>query len=228
MIIKRLAAPKLWKFKRKTKMRFAIAPRPGPHPKNACLPLGHIMRDLLGIAETNREVRSILNRKLVKVDGIIRKDSSFPLGLMDVLTIGDTHWRIVPGKSGLDMKPITAAESLLKPLKVVNKRHVNGKTQINLHDGRNMLVDKDVYRTSDVILYDLAGKSVKSVVQFKRGALILIAEGKNRGKVGRVEDIISVRGLQPSRVIVKSDKETLETLKDFVFAIGQDKPMVEL
>jgi small subunit ribosomal protein S4e len=228
MIIKRIAAPRLWKFKRKTKMRYAIAPKPGPHPKDACLPLGHIIRDVLGIAETRSEVRSILNRNLVKVDGVIRKDAGFPLGLMDVLTIDDKHWRIVPGKSGFDVKPIAAAESSLKPLKVVNKRHVNGKTQINLHDGRNMLVDRDVYRTSDVILYDLVGKSVKAVVQFKRGALVLIVKGKNRGKVGRVEDIISVRGLQPSRVIVKSDKETLETLKDFVFAIGQDKPMVEL
>jgi len=223
-----MSAPKLWKFARKTKMRYAIAPKPGPHKKERCLPLGHVIRDLLGFAETAREVRSILNRGIVKVDGIVRKDIGFPLGLMDVLTIGDTSWRILPGKRYLELKLTTGAESVLKLLKVVNKTHVNGKTQLNFHDGRNMLVDRDIYKTSDVVVYDSTAKAVKGAVQFKRGTLVLITEGKERGKVGRVENIIVLRSCQPNRVVIKSEKETVETLKDFAFAIGQDKPLISL
>lgn len=226
MIIKRKAAPRLWKFARNTKKRFAIAPLPGPHPMEKCLTLGYILRDMLGFAETAKEARIILNRGIVKVDGKVRKDIGFPIGLMDVLAIGDKTWRVLPGGAGLELKP--AADEQVKLLKVVNKCHVNGKTQINFHDGRNMLVDKDIYKTSDVVVYDLASKAVKGVVQFKRGTLVMIAEGKNRGKMGRVEDIIVLRSPQPNRIIIKSEKETIETLKNFAFAIGQDKPVIAL
>lgn len=170
----------------------------------------------------------MLNRGIVKVDGIMRKDIGFPLGLMDVLTIGDDSWRVLPGKNELELKPVSGTESALKLLKVVNKTHVSGKTQINFHDGRNMLVDRDVYKTSDVVMYDSVSKAVKGAVQFKRGTLVLITEGKERGKVGRVENIIVLRGCQPNRVVIKSEKETVETLKDFAFAIGQDKPLISL
>ena len=228
MIIRRMSSPKLWKFARKTKARYAIAPKPGPHAKDACLPLGYILRDMLGIVETAREARSLLNCKLVKVDGRVRKDIGFPVGLMDVLTIGDKHWRVLPGGRGLDLKPIDAAESKLKLLKVIGKTHVKGKTQVNFHDGRNMLVNRDVYKTSDVALYDVVENAVKGHVQFKRGTLVLIADGVNRGKVGRVEDIVVLRSPQPNRIVVKCDKESIETLKKFAFAIGQDKPLIAL
>lgn len=223
-----MSAPKSWKFARKTKARYAIAPRPGPHPLERCLPLGHVLRDVLGIVETAREARILLNGKLVKVDGRVRKDIGFPLGLMDILTVGDSNWRIMPCKRGLELKPVAPAESTLKLLKVVNKHHVNGKTQLNFHDGRNMLVDRDIYKTSDVVVYNIAEKALKGAVQFKRGALVLITRGENSGKIGRVEDIIVLRSPQPNRVIIKYDKETIETLKEFAFAIGQDKPVIAL
>jgi len=228
MIVKRISAPKLWQFARKTKMRYAIAPKPGPHPKNKCLPLGYVLRDIFAIAETVREARGLLNSGIVKVDGIVRKDIGFPLGLMDVLTIGDQSWRILPGKHELELKSVKPDESSLKLLKVINKSHIGGKVQLNFHDGRNMLVDRDVYKTSDVVIYDSKSKTIKGSVQFKRGALVLITEGKERGKIGRVEDIIVLRGCQPNRVVVKSEKETIETLKNFAFAIGQDKPLISL
>ncbi|MEM7813385.1 MAG: 30S ribosomal protein S4e [Candidatus Aenigmatarchaeota archaeon] len=228
MIIKRMASPKLWKIVRKAKARYAIVPRPGPHAKSACLPLGHILRDVLGIAENAREARSLLNNRAVKIDGRVRKDMGFPVGLMDVLAVGDKYWRVLPCKRGLELKPISEAESRIKLLKVVGKTNVRGKTQLNFHDGRNMLVDKDVYRTSDVVVYDLVDSTIKGHVQFKRGTLVLIADGINRGKMGRVEDIIVLRRSQPNRVVIRHDKETTETLKAFAFAIGQDKPLITL
>jgi len=226
--IRRMAAPILWKISRKTGGRYATVPKPGPHAIEKCLTLAYVIRDALKIAENAREVRMLLNRGIVKVDGHVRKDVGFPVGLMDIVSIGDSVWRVLPGKRGFELKPVSAAESGTKLLKVVNKTHVRGRMQLNLHDGRNMLVDKDIYKTSDVLVYDLAQRVVKSVVQFKRGTLVLIAEGKNRGKIGRVEDIAIIRGPQPNRVIIKSEGETIETLKDFAFAIGQDKPVIAL
>jgi len=228
MIIRRIAAPKLWKLARKTKSRYIIAPKAGPHAKERCFTLGYILRDMLGVAGNAREALSILNSRIVKVDGCVRRDIGFPVGIMDVLTIGGDSWRLLPGKRELELKPISGAESNLKLLKIVNKTHVAGKTQLNFHDGRNMLVDKDVYKTADVVVYDIAERALKSSVQFKRGALVLVTKGDNCGKLGRVEDIVILRGSQPNRVVVKCDKEAIETLKAFVFAVGQDRPLITL
>ena len=224
--VRRISAPALWRISRKTGGRYSFSPRAGPHAKDKCMTLGHCLRDVLHVVANAREARWLANSRVVKVDGRVRNDISFPLGLMDVLTIKDSSWRVLPGKRGFELKSITNSESSTKLLKVVNKTHVKGKTQINFHDGRNMLVDKDIYKTSDVLVYDFSQKAVKNVIQFKRGTLVLIAEGKNRGKLGRVEDIRIIRGAQPNRVIVKAEKETIETLKDFAFAVGQDKPVI--
>ena len=62
------------------------APHPscGPHKMRECLPLLLIIRNRLKYALTNHEVKMICMQRLVKVDGKIRTDSTFPAGFMGV------------------------------------------------------------------------------------------------------------------------------------------------
>jgi small subunit ribosomal protein S4e len=228
MVIKRLAAETIWRLEKRTGKRYAIDPRPGPHPKNRCLPLGYILRDVLGAASTMKEVREILNSRRVKVDGIVRTDHAFPVGIMDVVGVESSHWRVLPYKYGLKLQEIKAEEAKSKLLKIMGKTCVKGKIQLNLHDGRNIIIDKDVYRVGDALLWDIAGKKIAGHVQFKRGALGMLVAGQNRGLVGRIEDIVLIRGPQPDRAILRFEKQTKETKKDYVFVVGQDKPMVSI
>ncbi len=60
------------------------APRPstGPHKLRECLPLIVFLRNRLKYALNKREVTSILAQRLVKVDGKVRTDATYPAGFM--------------------------------------------------------------------------------------------------------------------------------------------------
>lgn len=67
---------------------FFQAPRPscGPHKMRECLPLSIFLRNRLKYALTYDEAKKILNQRLVKVDGKIRSDKTYPAGFMGKLT----------------------------------------------------------------------------------------------------------------------------------------------
>ena len=60
------------------------APRPstGPHKLRECLPLCLFLRNRLHYALTMDEVKKILMQRLVKVDGKVRTDTTYPAGFM--------------------------------------------------------------------------------------------------------------------------------------------------
>ena len=66
------------------KMGGVWAPHPscGPHKLRECLPLILIIRNRLKYALTNHEVKMICMQRLVKVDGKVRTDSTYPAGFM--------------------------------------------------------------------------------------------------------------------------------------------------
>ena len=81
---------------------FAPKPSPGPHKQRECLPLCLILRNRLKYALTYKEVTTILQQRLVKVDGKVRRDKCYPTGIMDVVSIDktDEHFRIIYDQKG--------------------------------------------------------------------------------------------------------------------------------
>ena len=65
------------------------APRPstGPHKLRESLPLIIFLRNRLRYALTNKESNAILMQRLVKVDGKVRTDLTYPAGFMGNLLI---------------------------------------------------------------------------------------------------------------------------------------------
>lgn len=68
----------------KVKHTFFQAPRPsaGPHKLRECLPLIVFLRNRLKYALTYDEVKKILKQRLIKVDGKVRTDVTYPAGFM--------------------------------------------------------------------------------------------------------------------------------------------------
>jgi small subunit ribosomal protein S4e len=66
------------------KLGGVFAPRPstGPHKLRECLPLVVFLRNRLKYALTYDEVKKIVNQRLVKVDGKVRTDKTYPAGFM--------------------------------------------------------------------------------------------------------------------------------------------------
>lgn len=227
--IKRISAPKHWRIRRKEK-KYSFHPLPGPHAKEKCLTLGMALRDMLAITENAKESRSLLRSGQVKVDGRPRKEPGFPIGIMDVVTVGNESWRVLAGRRGLYLKTVTGNESAIKLLKITNKTVIRGgKVQLNFHDGRNLIVEKSAaYHTGDVAVFDLEKNSIKETIQLKKGATVLIVEGHNMGTTGKVESLVNVRSMLPNKIVFKAGGQSKETLMDYAFVVGGDKPAIDV
>ncbi|KAK1909148.1 hypothetical protein P3342_011226 [Pyrenophora teres f. teres] len=117
---KRLSAPNHWLL---DKLSGAYAPKasPGPHKLRDSLPLVIFLRNRLKYALNAREVNAILMQRLVKVDGKVRTDSTFPSGLMDVISIektGENFRLIYDTKGRFTVHRITDEEAQYKLGKV--------------------------------------------------------------------------------------------------------------
>jgi small subunit ribosomal protein S4e len=219
-ILKRIAAPKWWPIERKTK-KFIIVPR-GPYTKELSLPLLIFVRDVLKIAESNKEASGIIKKGEILVDGRKRKDPKFGIGLFNVIEIPSIKkaYRAIP-KNGLSFIEIPEKEAKLKICKIINKKSLKGnKNQINLNDGRNILTNEK-YSTNDSLLIEVPEQKIIDHIKFAENSTCLIFKGKNAGKIGKI------KAIEKDRILI-GDEKTIEVPKDFVMVVGREGPLIKL
>jgi len=219
-ILKRLVAPSWWPIQRKTS-KFVVSVR-GPHPKNLSIPLLVFVRDIIKIAETNKEARTVIKKGEVLVDGRKIKDIKYGIGLLDAIEIPvlKKAWRAIP-KNGLSFIEISEKEAKLKICKIINKRTIKGnKLQMNLHDGRNILTNEK-YSTYDSILVELPKQKIINHIKFEEGSLALVCEGKNAGKIAKIKKIEGGR-------IWLGDEKVFEVPKNLTIVVGKNEPLIKL
>ena len=224
--LKRSFAPKTWKIKRKG-IVYIAKPKPGTHKIEQSVPLSVILRDMLNYAQTKREARYILGKKGVLVDGAIRLNHSFPVGLFDVLTLSelDESFRVVLDKKGkIALIKIEKNESRIKPYQIIGKTKIKGKTQLNLSSGKNMTVDDDKFKVGDTVFIGTEKKAeITEVIPLQKNVQVYLTGGKHIGQTGKVQEI------KGEKIICKTEGgEEVETLKKYAFPIGKDKPIIKL
>ncbi|MHA1265196.1 MAG: 30S ribosomal protein S4e [Candidatus Helarchaeota archaeon] len=237
--LKRTLAPKFWHIPRKER-KFTIKPSPGPHAKFNCIPLLIIVRDILHFAENAREAKRILHEGNIKIDGIIRKDLKFPVGLMDVLEIPkmERYYRIIPApQRGLIPHPIEEDENQFKLCRIEDKTVVkHGHIQLHLHDGRNILIqladpttaEEDVYKTKDVLKIALPSQEIIEYIPFKENVYSIVIAGRNLGLTGKISKIEKRFGPHASTVTLERDGKTFQTALEYAFPIGEESPLISL
>ncbi len=226
--LKRLLAPEFWKVPKKL-YKWTVSPRPGPHPKFYSIPLQIIIRDILKLAETGKEAKSIIKKGEVLVDGKIRKDHVYPAGLFDVISIPklNQNYRIVPSVNGLKLVKISEKESKLKICKIKSKTMVRkNRLQLNLNDGKNILVDDVKYKTGDSLLVELPSLKIIQHISLEKGSLGMVSKGANAGKTGEIKEVISGKMKEQAKIACEIEGKTQEILKDRFFVIGKDKPLI--
>jgi len=236
---KRLNTPAFLQIKRKHGT-FFVKSSPGPHPSRFCLPLLHIVRDLLGIVDHYREAKKLIGLGYFKVDGKVVRDVGFPIGLMDVLSIEkmNKYYRILPDSHyGLILHEISEKESTFKLCRINNKTNIKGgHVQLNLHDGRNILIrvkdprnpKEDVYKRMDVLKISVPEQEILKVLNFKENNLAIIMSGKNIGQVGKINNILKRFGPKASTVSIQHNGSQTETLYEYTFIIGEDQTEIDL
>jgi small subunit ribosomal protein S4e len=207
--------------------KWVTTPNPGAHTRKESIPLILVVRDILGYADTSREAKKIIHDGLVSVDKKVRRDHKYGVGLMDVIEIPaiSKHYRMIPGKKGLEMKEIDEKDSGIKPCRIIGKTKIKGgKIQLIFHDGGALLVDKDEYKTNDTIVIKLPERKMSEAIRFEKGNLALIYKGRHRGMSGKIKDVILATATRKSVTTL----DDMQTLTEYSFIIGSDKPVIKI
>lgn len=230
--MKRLNAPSHWMLDKLGGI-FAPKPSPGPHKQRECLPLILVLRNRLKYALTGKEVNSILMQRLVKVDGKVRTDTTYPSGFMDVIDIDktDEHFRLVYDTKGrFVVHRITRDEAAYKLCKV--KRMQFGKggiPYIATHDGRTIRYPDPDIKAEDTVRLDLETGKVQDHIKFDIGNLAMVTGGHNCGRVGTIVHKEKHKGGHDIVHVQDAAGHRFATRQSNVFVIGKgNKAMVTL
>lgn len=222
--LKRGTAPRSWNVGRKSHF-WATRPAPGPHSLEGSVPLVMVLRDYLHACDNAREARRVLADGKVMVDQRVVRDPKRSVGLMDVVSLpaAKANFRcLLDSRGRLHFSEIKATEAKWKLLRVEGKTMVRGgKTQLNLHDGSNLLSEEAV-ATGDVLQVALPGRKVKKVLKFGKGAPALVTGGAHVGTIAQLEEAVVTRSPRPNIVHFAE----FETLKQYAFVVGVKKALV--
>jgi len=229
--LKRLNAPRALHLHRKEYI-WTVKGEPGPHPLTASIPLTLVVRDYLQLCDTGREAKRLIASGEIHVDGSPRKRRKFTCGFMDVISIPTLKkdFRVVFDQRGkLRLIPISSAEAAWKLCQIKNKTILKGGTiQLNLHDGRNLLVKEDTYHTYDVLKLSLKDTKIMDTYAFAKGHISMIVGGSHIGQTASIEDMEVIPSSKPDLAKMKDGDREFSTLQSYVFPIGKNKPAITL
>merc|ERR1712222_259230 len=217
--MKRVRAPKAWMLDKMGGI-YATRPMQGPHKLRECIPLHTILRYKLKYALTGRESMVILKdpSNEVKVDGKVRREIKYPVGLMDVVTIPktDDKYRVMYDVKGrFTFVPIREKESQYKLCKVVKKFNGPNKVPYMItHDARTIRFADPKIKIGDTINLNLATGEIKEHYRMKQGNVCMLTGGNNKGRVGIVTDIMFTTRLGNVFIIGNGDKAEITLPKD--------------
>ncbi|MBU5688400.1 MAG: 30S ribosomal protein S4e [Candidatus Aenigmarchaeota archaeon] len=227
--MKTFNAPKFYRVSPKSRP-WIVKPLPGPHPKRESIPLAVVLRDILKICDDLKDAKKIIKSGEIFVDGRVRKNYKFGVGLMDVIsfkTLGK-NYRVVMSTSGLKLIEIPKNEANLKLCRINRKIMIRGKKiQLGTHDGRSILANKD-FNTGDSVLIELPSQKIIEHLKMEKGNLGLITGGENTGKFVKIKSVKRTRSREPNKVVCDLENREIDAVKDDVFVVGKDKPRIKL
>jgi len=212
---------------------FAPKPSPGPHKLRESLPTIIFLRNRLKYALTYTEAKKICAQRLIKIDGKVRTDMTYPAGFMDVITIEKTNefFRLIYDVKGrFAVHRISKEEAKYKLCKV-KKVLVGpkGVPMITTHDGRTIRYPDPHVKVNDTIRLDLETNKIEDFVKFDSGNLVMITGGHNLGRVGTITSRERHPGSFDIVHVKDAANNSFATRLSYVFLIGKgNKPWISL
>ena len=186
MHLKRNEMPKEWPVARKGTAYFVSA----SHAKTKGIPVLMAIRNILHIADRRMEVKQMILRKEVEVNGKIINTDKYPIKLFDVLSldkINKSYRLVVVGKK---WNFEDAGKNVNKKIvRIADKKIVRDKkVQMNLQDGTNFIYEKP-FTVGDSVVLNLKENKIEKLLPLKEGAKVSIVSGKHAGKEGSIKEI---------------------------------------
>ena len=126
---------------------------------------------------------------------------------------------------------ISKEDAKYKFVRIVNKTtNKNGNIQLNLEDGRNILIPKDKvndynFTTLDTLKIELPTQNIVKSYSVKEGNYAIITGGKNVGTIGKIKNIqwAKYKKRVYSIVTLEVNSTTYETNLLNVMALGESE-----
>jgi small subunit ribosomal protein S4e len=177
--------PKEWPLPRKGK-KYVLQ---SSHEQRGSIPVSVVLRDILKVCKTKKEVRKVCLKDLVKVNQKVRKDANYPIQLRDILTLENKNYILLRKGKRLSIEEIEDKKAKTKIVKIVGKRILsNGRIQANMEDGTNILT-KEKFNCGDSFVLDLEKNLGMKVISLKEKSKVEVVKGKHGGKIGVVKEI---------------------------------------
>ncbi|MDD5162906.1 MAG: 30S ribosomal protein S4e [Candidatus ainarchaeum sp.] len=213
---------------------WALKANPGPHSRENSVALGIVLRDILKVARNLREVKIILNNRVVSVDGVIRTETKLPVGLFDVIALANLkkQFRVLLDKKGrFVLKEIPAKSSAFKLVKVTGKRAFGEKKiQLTTNDGRVFTADaKQKASIGDTLKIGVPDQKILEVFAFEKGNTGFVFRGERIGAIAEIEGVLAGTMKRGKLAMLKPvEGEKFQTVAENVFMVGKKSIEVEL
>jgi len=227
--LKRLNAPKHWMLSKLDGI-YATRPSQGPHKLRECVPLSIFLRYHLRYALTGREVMKIVKERHITVNGQVRTDPRFPLGLMDIVSINKTgeHFRLLlDAKGRFTAHPIDHTEKDNTLCRIVKRfKGHKGRVVCVGHNGWTFAYPRPDMQIGDSVWVKISDKNnpeTHEVVKLKIGCECLCTGGRNKGRVGCLSHRTRVQAQQDIVTLTDVTGSEFSTQLKYLFVIGKSK-----
>jgi len=214
MHTKRKTIPTFWPIQRTGNKYVAVS----THEKSNSMPLIIVVRDILNITKSKKELKLLLNEKKIIVNDKIVKELNYPLCLFDTLSLPSIkkYYRANIINKKMNFEEITEKESHVKIYKVIGKKLLkNKKVQLNLSNGKNILSTEKV-NVGDFIIINNENKILK-IISLKKDVEVIAIKGKHLGKEGKIKEMIK-EGENTLAVIIMPSKDEVKVNIKNLFA----------
>ncbi len=181
---KRQAMPKNWPIPRKG-TAFVV------EGNSKSLPILLVLRDILKIAKTRREVKQAIHVRALLLNNKPIVDEKLKMQLLDILTIipEKKNYQLIFSENGkFSLEEVKNSKQ--KCSKVIGKKILKNKNiQLNLYDGRNYLSNLNC-KVNDSATINLESNKIERILPLKEKSKVLIIGGKHTGKRGEIIELI--------------------------------------
>ena len=211
-----------------------MKPSQGPHKLRDCIPLNLILRTKLRLALNGKEAKMIVKAREgnISIDGKVRTDHKYPVGIMDIVTINKTgmNYRVTYDVKGRWRLVKISKEDAKYKLCKVTKRCMGPKKIpfITTSDGRTLRYPNPHIKEFDTIKLNLENNEIVDYYKYKIGAHVLIDGGNNIGRTGVIEKIEKHPGSYEIVYIKDNSGKEFSTRLTNIFIVGDQRPEISV
>jgi len=215
MHLKRKTIPKLWPVQR-TGSKYLAVPS---HNQSSSISLIVLMRDVMEIVKTKKEMKKLLNEKKINVNGKPVREPGYSISLFDTLSLPSIgkHYRAVLKNKRMSLEEIKSGESAQRIYKIIGKKILPGKkVQINFSDGKNLLSPEKI-KAGDFALVDNSKNKIVKIIPLEKDTKVIAIAGKHIGKSGKIREIVTEG--ENTIAKIKTDTEEISANVNNLFVV---------